>query len=123
MTPPRRRRIARFRRLAGGALTGGLALALALSGCAKTVQVATPPPTRDDLYVHLPAQDGKTGALEVTHGTESRVLDAPFAAARIKVDGRVETGVATEQEIKQVFGDALALATPPDCSTSWRRDS
>jgi outer membrane protein OmpA-like peptidoglycan-associated protein len=112
VTTPRGRRIARLRRLAGGALAGGLALALTLFGCAKTVQVVTPPPARDDLYVLLPAQDGKTGALEVTHGTESRVLDAPFAAARIKVDGRVETGVATEQEIKQVFGDALG-ALPP----------
>ena len=112
MTTPRRRRLPRFRRLVGGALVGWVALALAVSGCAKTVQVVTPPPTRDDLYVLLPAQDGKTGALEVTHGSESRVLDAPFAAARIKVDGRVETGVATEQEIKQVFGDVLG-ALPP----------
>jgi outer membrane protein OmpA-like peptidoglycan-associated protein len=105
--PRRSDRLRRLRRLAGGAALA----ALALAGCAKTAQV-TPATTRDDLYVLLPAQDGKTGALEVTHGTESKVLDAPFAAARIKVDGRLETGVATEEEINKSFGDALA-ALPP----------
>ena len=101
-------RLRRLRRLAGGAALA----ALALGGCAKTAEVTAPATTRDDLYVLLPAQDGKTGALEVIHGTESKVLEAPFAAARIKVDGRLETGVATEEEIKTSFGDALS-ALPP----------
>ena len=105
--PRRSDQLRRLRRLAGGAALA----ALALAGCAKTAHV-TPATTRDDLYVLLPAQDGKTGALEVTHGTESKVLDAPFAAARIKVDGRLETGVATEEDVKGAFGDALgALPT------------
>jgi outer membrane protein OmpA-like peptidoglycan-associated protein len=105
--PRRSDRLCRLRRLAGGAALA----ALALAGCAKTAQVA-PATARDDLYVLLPAPDGKTGALEVTHGTESKVLDAPFAVARIKADGRLETGVATEEEIKQAFGDVLG-ALPP----------
>jgi len=106
--PGRSARIRRLRRLAGRA---ALAI-LVLSGCAKTAQVTPTAAARDDLYVLLPAQDGKTGAVTVTHGTESRVLDAPFAAARIKVDGRLETGVATEEEVKQAFGGALD-ALPP----------
>jgi outer membrane protein OmpA-like peptidoglycan-associated protein len=106
--PRRSARLRQVRRLAGAAAL----VALALAGCAKSVEVTAPAPTRDDLYVLLPAQDGKTGALTVTHGTESKVLDAPFAAARIKVDGRIETGVATDEEVRQAFGDALG-ALPP----------
>jgi outer membrane protein OmpA-like peptidoglycan-associated protein len=107
--PRRSARLRHLRRLAGAAALA----ALALAACAKTAQVTTPaPPPRDDLYVLLPAQDGNTGALTVTHGTESKVLDAPFAAARIKADGKLETGVATEEEVKRSFGDALG-ALPP----------
>ena len=106
--PRRPARLRHLRRLAGAAALA----ALALAACAKTAEVTAPAPPRDDLYVLLPAQDGKTGALTVTHGTESKVLDAPFAAARIKVDGRLETGVATEEEVKQAFGDAMG-ALPP----------
>ncbi len=110
MSGPSRR--SALRRLAGGAALA----ALALAACAKPAPPppAPPPPTatRDELYVLLPAQDGKPGALEVSHGGTSKVLDAPFAAARIKTDGQIETSVATEQEIKQVFGEALG-ALPP----------
>jgi OOP family OmpA-OmpF porin len=88
---------------------------IALGGC------ATPPPppppqapraTRNDLVVLLPDQDGKTGALSVTHAGEARVLDAPYAAARIEQEGRLQTGSATPAEVKRIFADALA-AQPP----------
>jgi outer membrane protein OmpA-like peptidoglycan-associated protein len=87
---------------------------LAVAACARVPRVAEPPPppTPADLYVLLPSADGHAGALVVTQGATERVLDAPYAAARIKSDGSVETGVATEEEVKQVFGDALA-ALPP----------
>ena len=105
----RARRSATIRRLAGCAALA----ALALGACAKPAPApVAPAASRDELYVLLPAQDGKPGALEVSHGGTTKVLDAPFAAARIKTDGRLETGVATEQEIKEVFGDALG-ALPP----------
>jgi len=104
------RRSAPLRRLAGGAVLA----ALALAACAKPAPPPPPAPvaTRDELYVLLPAQDGKPGALEISHGGTSKLLDAPFAAARIKTDGQIETSVATEQEIKEVFGEALG-ALPP----------
>jgi len=101
-----------IRRLAALAVMG-------LSACATPAREAAPAPAaaaRDDLYVLLAAQDGQTGALEVTHAGSRQVLDAPFAAARIKTDGRLETGVATEQEIKEVFGAALASLPPRPAS-------
>jgi outer membrane protein OmpA-like peptidoglycan-associated protein len=89
---------------------------LALAACARVPRVVEPLPVPaaapTDLYVLLPSADGHAGALVVTQGATERVLDAPFTAARIKSDGTVETGTATEPEVKQVFGDALA-ALPP----------
>jgi len=86
---------------------------LVLCGCA-----APPPPapvakpSRDDLVVLLPDQGGKTGALAVTEGSTERVLDTPYAAARVKEEGRLEVGTATPDEVKAAFGAALA-AQPP----------
>jgi len=96
------------------AVVGILGL-LVLFGCARPAPPPPAPvakPTRDDLVVLLPDQDGKTGALTVTHGGTERVLDTPRASARITEEGRVETGTATPEEIQRVFGDALA-AQPP----------
>lgn len=91
-------------------LAGLAALALLLlAGCAK--------PARDDLYVLMPGQDGKTGALSVESGGQQTVLDQPYAAARVKEPGRVEPGAVTEQEARQVFG--AALAAQPDRPTSF----
>lgn len=94
---------------------GSVALIAALlAGCAA--QPPAPPPaakeTRDDLYVVLPDREGKAGAVTVTHAGDEKVLDSPYAAARIKLEGRLETGVVTEQEVREVFGPALA-AQPP----------
>ncbi len=94
---------------------GAATLALSLLSACATPAPAPPAatlPARDDLYVLMPAPDGKTGALAVTHGNTEKVLDSPFAAARIRQEGRLETGVASEPEIRQVFGEALA-ALPP----------
>ena len=56
----------------------------------------------------LPGQEGKTGALSVTSGQQQHVLDRPYAAARVTRPGRVENRAATEQEVRQAFGPALA---------------
>ena len=98
---------------------------LALSGCAAPAPEPKPAskPARDDLYVLLPDQDGKTGALSVTHGADQQVLSTPYAAARIKEEGRLETGDITPSggwpgsggppdEVNRVFGEVLA-ALPP----------
>lgn len=93
-------------------LTAGMVALIAalLTGCAAQPRAAPPAAvqTRDDLYVVLPSREGKAGAVTVTHAGDEKVLDSPYAAARIKVEGRLETGMATEQEVREVFGPALA---------------
>jgi outer membrane protein OmpA-like peptidoglycan-associated protein len=91
-------------------------LALLAAGCARTVQVATPPPapaTRDETIVLLPGTDGKVGALTITHEGQQRTLDAPYAAARVQQQGALEDGGRlTPQQVQQGFGPALS-AQPP----------
>ena len=41
---------------------------------------------------------------------------APYAAARIGTDGRLEAGVATEEEVRRTWGDALAAQPPRPAS-------
>jgi outer membrane protein OmpA-like peptidoglycan-associated protein len=73
-----------------------LALIL-LAGCAS----------RNDLYVLLPGKDGKTGALVVESGGKKQTLDTPYAAARVKNVGSVDSIKSSEAEVKQDFGPAL----------------
>ena len=78
----------------------GLGLLL-LAGCAK--------PSRSDLYVLQPGKDGQaTGSLTVESGAKQAVLDQPYASARVKESGQVESGTVTPQEVQQIFGAALA---------------
>jgi outer membrane protein OmpA-like peptidoglycan-associated protein len=94
----------------------GVVVLLALAaGCAAPPPRQAAPPARpapEDLIVLLPGQDGKTGAVSVTHGSEQRILDAPYATARVGVDGGLQTGVATEAEVGRIWGDALASQPP-----------
>jgi outer membrane protein OmpA-like peptidoglycan-associated protein len=98
------------------AIASGLVVLLSLAaGCAApSPRQAAPPvrPASEDRFVLLPAQDGQTGAVSVTHGSEQRMLDVPYATARIGVDGRLETGLTTEAEVRRIWRDALA-AQPP----------
>ena len=84
--------------MASRAALAALALLL-LVGCAK--------PVRDDLYVLMPDQEGKTGALSVESDGQQAVLDRPYASARVTEPGRVAAGAVTEQEARQAFGAAL----------------
>lgn len=84
--------------MASRAALAALALLL-LVGCAK--------PMRDDLYVLMPDQEGKTGVLNVESGGQQAVLDRPYASARVTEPGRVAAGAVTEQEARQAFGAAL----------------
>lgn len=64
-------------------------------------------PRRDDLFVVLPGADGHVGAVTVTDGVNTEVLDQAYAAARVREPGRLERDTATAQEVRQVFGAAL----------------
>jgi len=62
--------------------------------------------------VVLPGRDGEVGAIAVTAGGESRVLDRAYAAARVRDPGKIEADTATEAQVREAFGAALA-AQPP----------
>ena len=86
-------------------LLSGLVLAGAVA-CATT-----PPPTRSDLVVLLPGQDGKVGAVVVQEGGREVVLNTAYASAKTGPRG-LEAGQATPDDVKTIFADALT-AEPP----------
>jgi outer membrane protein OmpA-like peptidoglycan-associated protein len=94
------------------ARTPGLVLLAALlcAACARA-PLATRPPA-PDLVVVLPGPEGTVGSVTVKHGAEERTLDSAYAAARIPAPGQLEVGRATEGEVREAFGAALA-AQPP----------
>ena len=79
------------------------ATVLAIAGCAT--------PSRD-LIVLLPDRDGKVGTVVVQNPKGGTVLNSAYAAARSSSDGGVQRGTASQNEVKEVFGGALA-AQPP----------
>lgn len=94
-----------------------LAVAAVASGCTRQSSVvAPPPPPAPDLFVVLPGADGKVGAITVTQGADRQVLDTAYAAARASRQGRLESGRASEQEVREVFGAALAAQPPAPVS-------
>jgi outer membrane protein OmpA-like peptidoglycan-associated protein len=84
------------------------AAALLCTACAR--------PARNDLYVVVPGQDGTAGSITVRHPGGEQVLTGPYASARITGPGRLQTGVATPEEVRQVFGAALAAQPPAPVS-------
>jgi outer membrane protein OmpA-like peptidoglycan-associated protein len=77
------------------------------------VQVAPTPAPRDEMIVLLPGQDEKVGALTVTHEGRQHTLDAPYAAARLQQQGKLEDGGRlSPEQVQQDFGRALG-AQPP----------
>ena len=86
-------------RLPYGALA---AVALILGGCAG----------RQDLVVLLPDKDGKVGTVTVQNPKGGTVLNSAYASARTATDGGMRRDTASEGEVKEVFGAALA-AQPP----------
>jgi outer membrane protein OmpA-like peptidoglycan-associated protein len=80
-----------------------LITALALGGCATPSQ---------DLVVLLPDKEGKVGTVIVQGPKGKAVLNTAYASARTTSDGGVHRGTASQSEVKDVFGSALA-AQPP----------
>jgi len=69
-----------------------------LGGCAAKQQ---------GLFVVLPNPDGTSGAITVSDGGNSVVLDRPYAAEDVKGD-KVEQTTSDSAQVQQVFGSALA---------------
>ena len=70
----------------------------ALAGCAEK---------EHELFVVLPNPDGTSGAITVSDGGNSVVLDRPYAAEDVKGD-KVEQTTSDSAQVQQVFGSALA---------------
>jgi OmpA-OmpF porin, OOP family len=62
---------------------------------------------RQALFVVLPNPDGTAGAITVSDGHESVLLDKPYAASEEKDDSVVPT-TTDAQQVQQIFGGALA---------------
>lgn len=76
-----------------------IAAALIFGGC------ATP---RQDLVVLLPDKNGKVGTVIVRNRKDEAVLNTAYASARTAPDGRIQRGTAGKDEVKKIFGSALA---------------
>jgi OmpA-OmpF porin, OOP family len=70
------------------------------------------PSARSDLVVLLPGRDGKVGAVVVQEGGRETVLNTAYATAQTGASGQLEAGQATPDQVRAIFGDALA-AEPP----------
>lgn len=97
------------RRLLSGPL---LAATLAAACAAPPPPPPAAPPPRADLVVLLPGKEGRPGAVVVREGGNEIVLDTAYASARTAAGGRLESGTATQDEVRAVFAAALA-AEPP----------
>ncbi|HTE96202.1 MAG TPA: OmpA family protein, partial [Bradyrhizobium sp.] len=60
----------------------------------------------------LPDKEGKVGTVIVQGQKGKAVLNTAYASARTASDGGVQRGTASQSEVKDVFGSALA-AQPP----------
>jgi outer membrane protein OmpA-like peptidoglycan-associated protein len=68
------------------------------AGCAQREQ---------GLFVVLPNPDGTSGAITVSEGKDSVLLDHPYAAEEVEGDHHEET-TSNSAQVQQVFGSALA---------------
>jgi outer membrane protein OmpA-like peptidoglycan-associated protein len=63
--------------------------------------------SRQSLFVVLPNPDGSSGAVTVSDGGQSVVVDQPYAAAEVR-GGKVSAATSNQDQVQQVFGGALA---------------
>jgi len=71
----------------------------ALGSCATPSQ---------DLIVLLPDKEGKVGTVVVQGQKGKAVLNTAYAAVRTTPEGGMQRGNASQSEVKEVFGSALA---------------
>ena len=64
-------------------------------------------PKQQELFVVLPNPDGTSGAITVSEGQNSVVLDRPYAAEEVRGD-KLEQTTCDSAQVQQVFGSALA---------------
>ena len=64
-------------------------------------------PVTPALFVVVPSSDGHVGKIVVTHGSESRVIDAAWTGQRVSSSG-VESAKLSEGEVRAAFGSTLS---------------
>jgi outer membrane protein OmpA-like peptidoglycan-associated protein len=89
--------------------------ALLAAGCACKA------PVTPALFVVVPSpHNGHVGAIVVTRGEESRVINTAYGAQRLTDDGTVVASTVTETEVRGAFGQALqALPGRPTSYTLY----
>ena len=93
-------------------MAGALAAACAAPPPPPPAAAPAAPPARSDLVVLLPGRDGKVGAVVIQEGGRETVLNTAYATAQTGAGGQLEAGQATPDQVRAIFGDALA-AEPP----------
>jgi outer membrane protein OmpA-like peptidoglycan-associated protein len=95
-----------------------IATVVLVAGCARAPVVTSPPVAAppQEIIVVLPGPDGTVGAVVVMRGNDQKTLDTPYAKAQITTGGQIETGRATEGEIRDIFGPALDAQPPRPAS-------
>jgi outer membrane protein OmpA-like peptidoglycan-associated protein len=63
--------------------------------------------SRQALFVVLPNPNGSSGAVTVSDGGQSVVVDQPYAAAEVR-GGKVSAAASNQDQVQQVFGTALS---------------
>jgi outer membrane protein OmpA-like peptidoglycan-associated protein len=89
------------------ALVMAVVFLLAAIGCA---------PLQKTLVVVVPEKDGKVGTVAVTTPRGETLIKTPYAAVRVEKDGPLESLTLTEQDVRAMFGDALAMRPDPPLS-------
>ncbi len=78
-------------------------LAALAAGCATV-----PPPVATELFAVIPNGTGHVGSIAVQRGAETRVIDTPYGAQRVRADGALESTRLTEAQVREAFGPTLA---------------
>ena len=64
----------------------------------------------------VPEKDGKVGTVAVTTPRGETLINTAYAAVRVEKDGPSESLSLTEQDVKAMFNDALAIRPDPPLS-------
>ena len=80
---------------------------LAMIGCASRQKT---------LVVVVPEKGGKVGTVAVTTPRGETLINTAYAAVRLEKDGPSESLSLTEQDVKAMFNDALAIRPDPPLS-------
>jgi outer membrane protein OmpA-like peptidoglycan-associated protein len=89
------------------------AFAALLAACATEPQSG---PASRDRVILLQSSDGSVGAVDVRQGTQSALLDAPYASAGAGGDGTLSVVQADAAATREQFAAALAALPPAPVS-------